>query len=454
MKTKTFTYVIACMFACLSMMSTSSFALPPDNGTGVVTVTAAGGSCIGFTPAVGNGPDNWEVAEGGSYTMTITGVTECNGSAITVFIQNSNTGNFCFTATGGSGTYVGTFTVPSPSCNTMPVSYKCGANQPCDNADTYNANGPSNNNKVHLRANTFGAGCSNPSEDEDCNSTICICTPPTTFTVDSISPVAALLCWDSIACADGYIVAWRKQGSNKLQFRTVTAPDHCTVFTNNYPTIFEIQVATICDGDTTAFSDIFVFYTFPSCLPPTNLYTDNILATQATAHWTPGSDAAKQNFWYRKVGDATWISKNLSATATSYTMTNLLPNTSYEWKVRSSCSDGTRQVKGAFSEVQTFTTTAARLAINENPGTSLNIYPNPSGDGNFVIVLSLNSSIDHATITITDLVGRVIHQQQATINDGMLSQPVKLGEGIPAGTYMVRIIAAENVYTTQLVYQY
>src|SRR5438874_9619659 len=78
------------------------------NGTGVVTVTANGGSCLGFTAAVGTGPDNWEVAEGGSYTMTITGVTECNDNAITVFVQNSSAGNFCFNATGdGSGTYIG-----------------------------------------------------------------------------------------------------------------------------------------------------------------------------------------------------------------------------------------------------------------------------------------------------------------------------------------------------------
>src|ERR1043165_1343033 len=64
------------------------------NGTGVVTVTANGGSCLGFTAAVATGPDNWEVAEGGSYTMTISGVTECSDDAITVFVQDSATGNF------------------------------------------------------------------------------------------------------------------------------------------------------------------------------------------------------------------------------------------------------------------------------------------------------------------------------------------------------------------------
>ncbi|HUM48129.1 MAG TPA: SprB repeat-containing protein, partial [Chitinophagales bacterium] len=143
------------------------------NGTGVVTVTGNGGSCVGYTAASGNGPDNWEVAEGGSYTMTITGVTECSGSAITVFVQNSNNGNFCFNATGSGGTYVGTFNMPNPSCFTSPISYKCGGDQPCDNANTYNADGPSHNGKVHLRASFFNGSCVKTETDEDCSGTSC-----------------------------------------------------------------------------------------------------------------------------------------------------------------------------------------------------------------------------------------------------------------------------------------
>src|SRR5262245_430166 len=84
-------------------------------GDGMVTsVTGVGGACSAFTPAVGAGPDNYEVAEGGTYIMTIEGVTECTGNTITVFIQSSDSGNFCFNATGGSGTYAGTFTMPNP----------------------------------------------------------------------------------------------------------------------------------------------------------------------------------------------------------------------------------------------------------------------------------------------------------------------------------------------------
>ena len=148
-------------------------------GTGVVTVAPVGGSCVSGTPPQGNGPYNWEVVEGGSYTMTISGVTECSGSAITVFVQSSSSGNFCFDAVGGNGTYTGSFTMPAEACETFPISYKCGAGAPCNNADTFDAKGPGGANSVHLRASTFDAGCANPQPDHDCGG--CVCDGEITF---------------------------------------------------------------------------------------------------------------------------------------------------------------------------------------------------------------------------------------------------------------------------------
>ena len=140
------------------------------SGTGVVTVTGIGGSCVVGTPPSGGGPFNWDVVQGGSYTMTITGVTECSGGTIMVFVQSTNTGNFCFNATGGSGTYTGTFTMPNPGCFTYPISYKCGANAPCVNtpSNTFSAKGPGGATAVHLRASTFNGSCVKTGNDEIC----------------------------------------------------------------------------------------------------------------------------------------------------------------------------------------------------------------------------------------------------------------------------------------------
>jgi len=143
---------------------TTNFSNNLPDGNGVFTLTPVGGSCIDSHDGNGGSPDNWEVAPGGTYDFTLTGVTECSGTSIKVFFQNSGSANFCVVATGGNGTYSGTFTVPSNNCATTPISYKCDASADCDNLQTYNAKGPFGSNIVHLRANTWGPGCTSPTE--------------------------------------------------------------------------------------------------------------------------------------------------------------------------------------------------------------------------------------------------------------------------------------------------
>jgi len=148
----------------------SAFTDNDQCGTGIVTAVApVAGACSAFTPAVGNGPDNYEVQEGGTYMMTISGVTECDGDTITVFVQSSVSGNFCFNATGAEGVYSGVFTMPAQTCLTLPVSYKCGADAECNHVDSFAAQGPSSGcGKVHLRASFFDGECNVLGEDTDC----------------------------------------------------------------------------------------------------------------------------------------------------------------------------------------------------------------------------------------------------------------------------------------------
>jgi len=158
------------------MQSSTTFtdATRCDGGTGIATVTSDAGSCVAGTPPSGSGPYNFEVVEGGMYTLTLTGVTECTGGAITVFLQNGNTGDVCFNAIGGGGTYVGSFTMPNPACNTYSISYKCGADAPCNSTSTFAARGPLAACSSQLRASTFDGNCANPTPDTNCLGA-CVC---------------------------------------------------------------------------------------------------------------------------------------------------------------------------------------------------------------------------------------------------------------------------------------
>jgi len=143
-------------------------------GAGVVSsVVGVGGSCTSGTPPQSAGPYNYEVVQGGTYTMTITGVSECSGNTITVLASN---GVICFTATlTNPGTYVGTFTMPNPACNTYPISYKCGTGA-CNASGSFDARGPGGN-AVHLRAATFDSNCEKTGNDTNCNLDCVPCTP-------------------------------------------------------------------------------------------------------------------------------------------------------------------------------------------------------------------------------------------------------------------------------------
>jgi hypothetical protein len=113
--------------------------------------------------------------------MTIKDVPDCSAAAITVWIQGGD--GQCLNAGGGSGRYTVDLTMPDASCNTYPVSYKCGADNPCQEAKTFsnvryrNIAGTVTDNTVHLRASAFDANCENPSTDVCCRA--CTETPTT-----------------------------------------------------------------------------------------------------------------------------------------------------------------------------------------------------------------------------------------------------------------------------------
>lgn len=129
----------------------------------LTSVVALDGGCV--SGPTGSSVQFWDVQPGKTYELTITNVAECgNGgtaSTINVRINSSGSGNTDLVATNiGPGTYTFTFTMPVNATCTFPIFY-------CTTPGQGNSGLKVNRNdggdfQAHLRASTFGPGCTAP----------------------------------------------------------------------------------------------------------------------------------------------------------------------------------------------------------------------------------------------------------------------------------------------------
>src|SRR5262249_33382625 len=89
----------------------------------ISSVVSTDGSCVVST--INGNNQFWDVALGGTYTITLSGVTECSGASMNGLLHDSAAGNIPATASGdGAGNYTFTVTLPSTGgCHTEIIEY-------------------------------------------------------------------------------------------------------------------------------------------------------------------------------------------------------------------------------------------------------------------------------------------------------------------------------------------
>ena len=148
----------------------SHYAEAANLGQGkVVSVVPVGTSCL--SGPTGNGTQSWDVQEGGTYVVTIAGITDAGhggtDAQIEVIVKSSNTGNQCLIADKlATGTYSFTITMPADSCETYPITY---GSTGCDpSTATFARRNDGGNFQSHLRAANFDGSCNKTGNDVDC----------------------------------------------------------------------------------------------------------------------------------------------------------------------------------------------------------------------------------------------------------------------------------------------
>lgn len=99
----------------------------------------------------------------------------------------------------------------------------------------------------------------------------------------------------------------------------------------------------------------YIVVNLPPCEIPGDITTTNINSSSATIQWLPVSNASKYKVRIRISGTATWITYKATPPGTIKTVSDLYPNTLYEYQVQTLCS-GAQTSSSPFSASYFFTT--------------------------------------------------------------------------------------------------
>jgi len=150
----------------LAGMTLPVLALAIPLGTAqLISVTPVDGGCV--SGPTGPSVQAWDTQPGKTYTVTISNVTECaNGgtdATLNVRVNSSGSGNTDIVATlVVAGTYQFSYTLPVDATCTLAIFYCTTPGNA--NTGLFVRRSDGGGYEAHLRAATFGPGCTNPQE--------------------------------------------------------------------------------------------------------------------------------------------------------------------------------------------------------------------------------------------------------------------------------------------------
>jgi hypothetical protein len=185
MKTKLALIIVltGCCFLCGNIFGAGH---PANLGNAYISNVTSASNCVASTTN-GGGIQFWDIQAGGTYTVTLSGVTDCasqgNENTIGVIVRNSTGGNIPVTANQATdqnnqplqGVYTFTVTLTN-QCLTMPIEY-CATGNPLQPGTGKfaqdNVGGVAGGHAGHLRTATFDGSCAVTGQDNTCQGTGC-----------------------------------------------------------------------------------------------------------------------------------------------------------------------------------------------------------------------------------------------------------------------------------------
>ncbi len=168
-----------------------------------------------------------------------------------------------------------------------------------------------------------------------------------------------------------------------------------------------------------------------SCPIPTNVSVDNIGTSSAKLQWQESGCVAYIRINWRKIGANTW--QLAFSDSSSLFISDLLPNTTYEYKIRSFCGG---IWNSEFTPVSTFTTLAQAQQPQQNK-TLIFIVPNPMSD--FVTVSMHQLKSGTCYVRLLGLFGQLLDEQKTEVDlNGSISVQFDMSP-LPSGIYSFQV---------------
>ncbi len=87
-----------------------------------------------------------------------------------------------------------------------------------------------------------------------------------------------------------------------------------------------------------------------------------------------------------------------------------------------------------------------------NADNAISIYPNPASN-EFTVDVAITTTETLATIQLFNLMGDVVYNTQASINNGIINEQISLGDQFASGIYLVKVTTGTTELTEQIVIQ-
>jgi len=195
------------------------------------------------------------------------------------------------------------------------------------------------------------------------NGTVATCNAPTNLVANNVSTSGATLSWAASSSVNqGYTVEYKAATASTWTAAYTGTATTTTLSGLSANTNYNFRVRTNCAASSTSANADASFSTLPvagTCEAPGNLQASNVTQNTATISFSASTSAnTGYTVEYQTVGAASWTVVATSA-ALSHTISNLSAATSYQWRVRTNCTQSSSSSYASGS----FTTAAAPGAI-------------------------------------------------------------------------------------------